>query len=554
MEDKKLNTQQENDLTPAQAVNPSEAVTEGIEGTVNAETTPVQPSVNAAEPAEGAAQTSAADGAAEDAPAERKLGEEEVTYKEISPLRLVLRRFFRSRLSIVGIIMIVALFVFSFLGPIIYGHRVVVSSAVTDGMSVEIIQANGANEINFAVSRTAESGDQRFTFTPASALSATSMTFSGDNNVSVYVNGGSDRYVSGGPLDGITEIALVLSDGAAAGDITVQSILSGETELLASDASEDALLWNALSNGTVIPMTSMAWTERWGELGIDRGAFPTDMHDSYTYLVKEDGTPTTNEDEAVAEVQVSEVLVYESSINLHAAPSLEHFLGTDNFGYDVFTRLMYGGRISLMIGFIVVILETLIGIIIGGISGYFGGWIDQIFMRIVDIFNCIPTMPILLIASAVLDSWDLEADQQIYVLMAFITLFSWSGTARIVRGQILMLREQEYFTATEVMGIPVWRRIFKHLIPNVMPQLIVSMTLGLGSVILYESTLSWLGLGVKLPKAALGTMIATSNDPIVLQYYPNMWLPAGLLISVAVLGFNFIGDGLRDAMDPKARK
>ena len=142
-------------------------------------------------------------------------------------------------------------------------------------------------------------------------------------------------------------------------------------------------------------------------------------------------------------------------------------------------------------------------------------------MRVVDIFNCIPTLPILLIASALIDSWGLDADQRIYVLMVIITIFSWSGVARLVRGQILSLREQEFIVATEVMGLPIWRRIFKHLIPNVMPQLIVSMTLGLGSVILYESTLSYLGLGVQLPKAAWGTMIATANDPQVLNYHLN---------------------------------
>ena len=215
---------------------------------------------------------------------------------------------------------------------------------------------------------------------------------------------------------------------------------------------------------------------------------------------------------------------------------------------------MYGGRISLTIGFIVVILETIIGVILGGLAGYFGGWVDQIIMRVVDIFNCIPTLPILLIASALIDSWNLDPDKSIYILMVIITIFSWSGIARLVRGQILSLREQEYIVATEVMGLPTWRRIFVHLIPNVMPQLIVSMTLGLGSVILYESTLSFLGLGVQPPKAAWGTMIATSNDTNVLKYHANLWLPAGMLIVVAVLGFNFVGDGLRDAMDPKAKK
>lgn len=336
------------------------------------------------------------------------------TYREMSPLSLVARRFFRSKLSICGLIMVVGLFLFSFLGPVIYTRWY-------DG------EAKG-NE--FVVDRTPVA---RYTYT-------------------------NDTYVD--------------------------------------------------ENGNIVEY-----------------------------------------------VEAIEKII---GLNRYAEPDGNHFLGTDDQGYDVFTRLMYGGRISLTIGFIVVILETLIGILLGGLAGYFGGWVDQLIMRIVDIFNCIPTLPILLIASAVIDSWKMEGsitdDQQIYVLMVMITLFSWSGVARMVRGQILGLREQEYITATEVMGLPTSRRIFLHLIPNVMPQLIVSMTLGLGSVILYESTLSYLGLGVPIGKAAWGTMIALSNDPVALQYHVNTWLPAGLMIVIAVLGFNFVGDGLRDAMDPKAKK
>lgn len=329
--------------------------------------------------------------------------EQEETYREMSPIRLVMRRFFRSKLSIVGLIMIAFLFLFSFLGPVVY--------------------------------------------------------------------------------------------------------------------------------------------QRWGEETVDRTQVSNLIYQTYYYT-----------DANGNKIEVVEQLEHISGINNYADPDAVHILGTDDKGMDVFVRLMYGGRISLTIGFIVVILETLIGVLLGGISGYFGGWIDQLIMRIVDIFNCIPMLPILLIASAMIDSWNVEADKRIYILMVIITIFSWSGVARLVRGQILSLREQEYITATEVMGLSVWRKIFFHLIPNVMPQLIVSMTLGLGSVILYESTLSYLGLGVQLPKAAWGTMIATSNDPQVLSYHVNMWLPAGFLIVIAVLGFNFIGDGLRDAMDPKARK
>lgn len=330
-------------------------------------------------------------------------GKVEYVYKEMSPLRMVGRRFFRSKLSIVGLVMIVFLVLFSFLGPVIY--------------------------------------------------------------------------------------------------------------------------------------------DKWGEETVDRTEVIVTVRNSYEYI-----------DENGQTVVVKEVLQHTSNINSYADPSKDHLLGTDDKGMDVFVRIMYGGRISLTIGFIVVILETLIGIVLGGLAGYFGGWVDQVIMRIVDIFTCVPTLPILLIASAMIDSWQVDADTRIYLLMAIITIFSWSGVARLVRGQILSLREQEYITATEVMGLPTWRKIFLHLIPNVMPQLIVSMTLGLGSVILYESTLSFLGLGVQLPKAAWGTMIATSNDPQVLSYHLNMWLPAGIMIVIAVLGFNFVGDGLRDAMDPKAKK
>ena len=261
---------------------------------------------------------------------------------------------------------------------------------------------------------------------------------------------------------------------------------------------------------------------------------------------------TTNADgEEFAVVQFVEEKV---GINSYAPISKSHPLGTDEKGMDVFIRLMYGGRVSLTLGFIVIILETIIGIIMGGISGYFGGKVDQIIMRIVDILNCIPTLPILLIASVVIDSWNVESSVRIYYLMLIMTVFGWSGIARMVRGQILYLREQEFIVACEVMGIPTWRRIFRHLIPNIMPQLIVSMTLGLGGIILYESTLSYLGLGIPLPYAAWGTMISSSTDPVTMASYPALWVPAGILIVVAVLGFNFVGDGLRDAMDPKSKR
>ena len=232
-----------------------------------------------------------------------------------------------------------------------------------------------------------------------------------------------------------------------------------------------------------------------------------------------------------------------------------HWLGTDDLGMDILTRLMYGGRISLTLGFAVVILETLIGIVLGGLAGYFGKWVDNIVMRLVDILNCIPTLPIMLIISVALDGAEVDGTLKIYYMMIMMTALGWAGIARLVRGQILMLREQEYMVASEACGIPSSRQIFKHLIPNVLPQLIVAMTLGLGSVILMEATLGYLGLGVEYPNASWGTMIEAGANPEVLRSgFWNMWIPAGICIVLAVLAFNFIGDGLRDAFDPKMKR
>ena len=231
-----------------------------------------------------------------------------------------------------------------------------------------------------------------------------------------------------------------------------------------------------------------------------------------------------------------------------------HWLGTDEAGRDIFTNLMLGGRISLTIGFVVIFLEAIIGVILGGIAGYFGGWVDNLIMRIVDILSCIPTIPIMLILSQMLESWNIIGIAQLYFLMAILTLLGWTGIARMVRGQILSLREQEFMLAAKCSGLSTHRKIFKHLLPNVMPQLIVQMTMGLGSIILTEATLGFLGIGVPLGTPTWGAMINSVRNMYTLQYYPNFWIPPGICITLAILAFNFVGDGLRDAFDPKMKR
>ena len=280
--------------------------------------------------------------------------------------------------------------------------------------------------------------------------------------------------------------------------------------------------------------------QRWGETETDRTGNTTYDYDT---AVDEDGNEYT------------QIVVTDRGVNALAKPSGDHLFGSDETGLDVFTRLMYGGRLSLTVSFIAVFLTSIIGIIMGGIAGFYGGWVDNIIMRLCDMLICLPTLPLMLIIGTVLEGNGVSDQYYIYILMIIISLFSWPGMARLVRGQILFLREQEYMVAADAMGYSAARRIFKHLIPNILPQILVTMTMSLGSMILYESTLSYLGLGVKIPYASWGTMIEVISRRLdVLQSYPLVWVPSGICILIAVLAFNFIGDGLRDALDPKQRR
>ncbi len=241
-------------------------------------------------------------------------------------------------------------------------------------------------------------------------------------------------------------------------------------------------------------------------------------------------------------------------LDTRAPLSGEHLLGTDVYAMDVVTRLMYGGRISLLVGFVVIFFEIIIGVIIGGISGYFGGVVDTILMRFVELFNAIPFYPMLIIIGSVMDNMHVGSTPRLMLTMAILGILGWTGIARTVRGQILSLREQDFMIATEATGIRTSRRIFKHLVPNVMPLLIVYATAGLGSIILTEATLGFLGLGVKYPMASWGSIINQATDMRVMSTNWWIWIPAGTLILLTVLGFNFVGDGLRDAFDPKMKR
>ena len=302
--------------------------------------------------------------------------------------------------------------------------------------------------------------------------------------------------------------------------------------------------------------------EEMEDAGKTEGSFTfmlQEMDENGILIYDENGQPTYHEREITVTRAVDQyVLKCEQITNLidiYAPPSSAHWFGTDADGMDILARMMYGGRVSLMVSFVVVIIECLLGVIMGGVAGFFGGWVDTLIMRLVDIFYCIPTYPILIIMGAYFDAVKMSSYTRLVFMMAILGILGWAGVARLVRGQILSLREQEFMVAAEATGIKAGRRIFKHLVPNVMPQLIVSATMGLGSVIILESTLSFLGLGVKRPLATWGTMInaiTSSNENLV--RYAHIWIPIGLLICLTVIAFNFVGDGLRDAFDPKMKQ
>ncbi len=288
--------------------------------------------------------------------------------------------------------------------------------------------------------------------------------------------------------------------------------------------------------------------------------FPIQQTDDESNPVfDEEGNPVMVDTEITVERKTNEyVLSCDQTtylIDIYAGPSAEHWFGTDGDGMDILARMMYGGRISLMIGFVVVILETIIGVIMGGMAGFFGRWVDTLIMRLVDIFYCIPTYPILIIMGALFDALKMDPYVRLVWMMVALGVLGWAGIARLVRGQILSLREQEFMIAQEATGMRSSRRIFRHLVPNVMPQLIVNATMSLGSIIITEATLSFLGLGVKHPLATWGNMInsVTGSSESMLKY-TYIWIPVGLLICLTVVAFNFVGDGLRDAFDPKMKQ
>ena len=488
--------------------------------------------------------------------------------KVLSPGTLVAKRFFRNRLAVVGLTILAVMFIFSFIGGLVspYGQDEVF---YRDDIQMKEYAAMSENtEYRYLVADGQEFGailqaqltlhmgkDDSFSYKGVTYA----ITEEGDSLYSVS---------SGGKL-----LAIAYKDVISSNDSNQKFSFSFTFSALKAHANgepeftADGKTYTLDEDSVMLSGEEIAYISRFVIQSKVSGTVITkDFKERVQQAVEDGETEFTYVNESGQEREITleyNPAKYQWSIkegtstrvfDAYSFPSAKHWLGTDKNGMDMLTRLMYGGRVSLMIGFIVVIISAALGVILGGISGYFGGWVDNLIMRIVDIFYCIPSTPLIIILGAAMDGMRVDPQIRMLYLMLILGFLGWPGIARLVRGQILSLREQEFMTATEACGISVSRRIFRHLIPNVIPQLIVNCTMSLGGTIITEATLSFLGLGVKFPFASWGNIMNDVSNSYVLTSYWFIWIPAGICLMLTVLGFNFVGDGLRDAFDPKMKR
>lgn len=477
--------------------------------------------------------------------------------RTLSPGALTAKRFFRNRLAVAGLVILTAMFAFSFLGGALipYGQDQVFYREEIQRKEFAGITQN--QDFRFLIPEGKSFGAVlQAQFTLARSTGKDSFAYQ-DTTYEIFREGADLYSISAnGDLLAVAHKDIVSSQhgdfdflfGALKAYTNQQTAFSSytiEDNGRISLVNEEVGYISRFIVSPKVPGT---------EISADfRNAATQAIDEGVTEFIQEGRTFTLSYDAAGRLWSVREqtlTRVWDS----YAAPSAKHPLGTDKNGMDMLTRLMYGGRVSLVIGFIVVFISAVLGVILGGIAGYFGGWADNLIMRIVDIFYCIPSTPLLIILGAAMDGMRVDPQIRMVFLMLILGLLGWPSVSRLVRGQILSLREQEFMTATEACGLRIHRRIFKHLIPNVIPQLIVTCTMSLGSTIITEATLSFLGLGVKFPFASWGNIMNDVSNAHVLTSYWFVWIPAGICLVLAVLGFNFVGDGLRDAFDPKMKR
>ena len=489
--------------------------------------------------------------------------------KVLSPGAMVAKRFFRNGVAVFGMIVLICMFAFSFIGGIISPYEEDEKFYTTEYQLKEYAGVTKNEELRFAVADGQEFGGavQAKTVLAIKQNAAEfvyrdvtyKVTKEGENLHSVSLNGTMigiaytdivSTTVAGASITFDFQFNALKAYSNSASDFKAdgQSYTLDDATVLAADGSEVAFISQYVVQSVMPDIFLSRDFKESAVAAVESGAAEfkyTSDDGEHDYVIAYDPAAKVWSIQQETETYVFDAYSY---------PTKEHPLGTDKNGMDMLTRLMYGGRVSLVIGFIVVAISAFLGVVMGGVSGYFGGWVDNLIMRAVDVFYCIPSTPILIILGATMDAMRVDPTIRMLYLMLILGFLGWAGIARLVRGQILSLREQEFMTATEACGISVSRRIFRHLIPNVIPQLIVTCTMSLGSTILTEATLSFLGLGVKFPFASWGNIINDVNNTYVLTNYWFIWIPAGVCLLMTVLAFNLVGDGLRDAFDPRMKR
>ena len=372
----------------------------------------------------------------------------------------------------------------------------------------------------------------------------------GDNNMAVLLDDGTVTVIG----DKSSEYYMNLPEELTDGSVTVVDLASTNRNVLALDSEGRVYAWGANQDGlNKIPQAVEGHVK-----AIDAGY-------RHFVVVLDDGSVTSWGSDALKQIEVpadvknvdrvyvdyyQNYAVNETDGKIYTWGNKGYVFGSDEYGRDMLGRLIHGGRISLTVGAIAMIISTIIALFVGLTSGYFGGWVDHVLMRLADVFSAIPFYPIAITLSYTVGT-KLTESQRLYLIMVILGILSWMGLARLVRAQLLVEREKDFVLAARALGIKQKNIMWKHILPNVFNLVIVNITLGYASSLLTEAGLSFLGFGVSQPTPSWGNMLTSAQSSVVIQYYWWRWFLPGLFVVLAALSANLIGDALREAMDPR---